>query len=246
MAKDQNSNLGFENLIDSSEIKELSNHELARIIDHTLLKPEASSSDITRICNEAKEHHFASVCVNVSNIKLAAKLLADSKVKPIAVIGFPLGATTTNTKVFETKEAISAGAQEIDMVINLGALKSKNYKLVHGDICAVVEAAQPYDVKVILETSLLNHSEKIAACVLAKAAGATFVKTSTGFQSGGATVEDLELMRSIIGPDMHIKASGGIRTKNDATKMVAAGADRIGASASVAMVSDQETTADNY
>lgn len=219
---------------------------LASMIDHTILKPDATSAELTKICNEAKQYNFATVCVNSSNIPLVARLLKGSLVKPIAVVGFPLGAATAQAKAFEAKEAIHAGALEIDMVINIGALKSKDYKTVYEDIKQVVEASKPCPVKVILETSSLDRDEKVSACVLSKTAGAAFVKTSTGFGSGGATVEDITLMRKIVGDDMHVKASGGIRTKEDAEKMVNAGADRIGASASVAIVTGKKAQAGKY
>jgi deoxyribose-phosphate aldolase len=209
---------------------------LASKIDHTLLKPDATRTEIEKVCAEARDNHFATVCVNSSHVALAAELLKGSQSKPIAVVGFPLGAATSTAKAFETREAIRAGAQEIDMVINIGALKSKDYAWVWTDIMQVVEAAAPYPVKVILETSSLTQDEKIIGCALAKAAGAAFVKTSTGFGSGGATVEDVALMRKIVGPEMGVKASGGVRTFEDATRMIAAGADRIGASSSVAIV----------
>lgn len=220
--------------------------KLASMIDHTLLKPDATQDELTKICNEAKTYHFATVCVNSCNIPFVARLLKGSSVKPIAVVGFPLGAATSQAKAFEAKEAIHAGAEEIDMVINIGAIKSKDYKTVYEDIKQVVEASKPYAVKVILETSNLDHDQKILACALAKTAGAAFVKTSTGFGSGGATVEDIMLMRKIVGEDMQVKASGGIRTKEDAEKMVGAGADRIGASASVAIVTGKQAKAGNY
>src|SRR3989338_6639893 len=210
--------------------------ELASMIDHTILKPDATRAELIQVCDEAKKYHFATVCVNSSNIALVARQLRGSGVKPIAVVGFPLGAATTHAKVFEAKEAIHDGAQEIDMVINIGALKSREYQVVHDDIKQVVDAARPHKVKVIIETAQLTCEEKVEACVLAKTAGAAFVKTSTGFGGGGATVEDIELMRKVVGPDMEIKASGGIRTKEDAEAMIAAGAQRIGAWASVAIV----------
>jgi deoxyribose-phosphate aldolase len=210
--------------------------ELASRIDHTLLKPDATKEEIQRVCEEARKYHFATVCVNSTYVGIAAELLKGSGVKAIAVVGFPLGAAATATKAFEAREAIRAGAGEIDMVINIGALKSRDYALVLEDIRKVVEASQPYPVKVILETSNLNDDEKIIACALSKAAGAAFVKTSTGFGAGGATAEDIALMRRVVGPEMGVKASGGIRTYEDATKMIAAGASRIGASASIAIV----------
>jgi len=219
---------------------------LAGMIDHTLLKPDASREELIKICEEAKQFNFATVCVNSSNIPLVARQLKGTPVKPIAVVGFPLGAASTQSKAFEAKEAIRAGAQEIDMVINIGALKSKDYKLVYEDIKAVVEASAPHKVKVILETSNLNDEEKVIGCTLGKTAGAAFVKTSTGFGKGGATVEDVALMRRIVGSDMEVKASGGIRTQEDAEKMIKAGADRIGASASVAIVTGKKAVKGKY
>lgn len=220
--------------------------KLASMIDHTLLKPDATQQELEKICKEAAQYHFATVCVNSSNIPLVARLLRGTGVKPIAVVGFPLGAATSQAKVFEAREAIRAGAEEIDMVINIGALKSKDYKTVHEDIKQVVDASKPHKVKVIIEASNLNNDEKIIACALSKTAGAAFVKTSTGFGSGGATVEDIQLMRRIVGEDMEVKASGGIRTKEDAEAMVKAGANRIGASASVAIVTGKKAKAGNY
>lgn len=211
-------------------------HEIARRIDHTLLKPDATKEELDKLCDEATKYHFATCCVNSANVAYVAKRLKGSDVKAIAVVGFPLGASTTNAKVYEATEAIRNGAQEIDMVINVGALKSQDYTTVVDDIRRVVETAAPKKVKVILETSLLSQEQKVAACVLAKAAGAAFVKTSTGFGPGGATVDDIMLMRRVVGEDMEVKASGGIRTREDALKMLDAGADRIGASASVAIV----------
>ncbi len=219
---------------------------LAGMIDHTLLKPDASREELIKVCDEAKKFCFATVCVNSSNIPLVARQLKGTPVKPIAVVGFPLGAASSQAKAFEAKEAIRAGAQEIDMVINIGALKSKNYVLVQEDIKAVVEAAKPCKVKVILETSNLNNHEKIIGSALSKTAGAAFVKTSTGFGKGGATVEDVQLMKMVVGSDMEVKASGGIRTKEDADKMIKAGADRIGASASIAIVTGKTPTKDRY
>ncbi len=219
---------------------------LAAMIDHTLLKPDASREQLTKICEEARLYQFATVCVNSSNIPLVARLLKGSPVKPIAVVGFPLGAATSQSKAFEAKEAIRNGAQEIDMVINIGALKSTDYKTVFDDIKAVVEASRPHKVKVIIETSALNEEQKIIACGLSKTAGAAFVKTSTGFDKGGATVEDIELMRRVVGSDMEVKASGGIRTREDADKMIKAGANRIGASASIAIVTGQKAGKGNY
>lgn len=212
--------------------------KLASMIDHTVLKAEATQSDLAKVCAEARKYSFATVCVNSSNIPFVANLLKGSSVKPIAVVGFPLGAATATAKAFEAREAIKAGAEEIDMVINVGALKSKDYRTLYEDIKQVVEASRPHKVKVIIETTMLNQDEKIISCALAKAAGAAFVKTSTGFAAGGggATVGDIALMRRIVGDDMEVKASGGIRTKSDALAMINAGANRIGASASVAIV----------
>ena len=185
--------------------------------------------------------------MNSSNIPFVARQLKGSGVKAIAVVGFPLGAATPQSKAFEAKEAIRAGAEEIDMVINIGELKSKDYKYVYEDIRQVVEASKPHKVKVILETSSLDHDEKVIGCVLSKAAGAAFVKTSTGFAKGGATIEDIELMRRIVGEDMEVKASGGIRSTEDAQAMIKAGANRIGASASVAIVTGKKPNkASNY
>lgn len=230
----------------SSGVNNQVDTKLASMIDHTLLKPEATREELIKICEEAKQYHFATVCVNASNIPLVARLLKGSSVKPIAVVGFPLGAATTQAKVFESKEAIKAGAEEIDMVINIGALKSKDYLTVFDDIKQVVEISKPHKVKVIIEASNLNQDEKIIACTLSKAAGAAFVKTSTGFGKGGATAEDITLMRRIVGEDMEVKASGGIRTKEDAEAMVKAGADRIGASASVAIVTGKKAKTGTY
>lgn len=215
--------------------------KLASMIDHTILKPDAGREELIKVCEEARQYGFATVCVNSSNIPLVARQLKGSKVKPIAVVGFPLGASTPFAKAYEAKEAIANGAREIDMVINIGAMKSKDYKIVFEDIKNVVDASKPYPVKVIIETSALDYEEKVAACVLSKTGGAAFVKTSTGFGKGGATVEDIVLMRKVIGQNMAIKASGGIRTKEDAEAMVKAGANRVGASASVAIVTGKKT-----
>jgi deoxyribose-phosphate aldolase len=220
--------------------------KMASMIDHTLLKPDATREQLIQMCDEAKQYGFATVCVNSANIPLVARQLQGSAVKPIAVVGFPLGAATSQAKAFEAREAIRAGAKEIDMVINIGALKSKDYKTVFEDIKTVVEASRPDKVKVILETSQLNNEEKAIACALAKTAGAAFVKTSTGFGGGGASVEDITLMRRIVGLDMEVKASGGIRTREDAQKMIQAGADRIGASASVGIVTGQDAKKRSY
>ncbi len=206
--------------------------ELARYIDHTLLKPEASESDIKRICDEAKEYHFASVCVNPSWIELVAKELSGSGVTPCCVIAFPFGTHTPEVKAFETAQAVEQGAGEVDMVINVGAVKSQDWALVERDIEAVVKAAgEKAAVKVILETCLLTDEEKVRACEISKQAGAAFVKTSTGYSTGGATVHDVALMRKTVGPDMGVKASGGVRTYEDAVALIEAGASRLGASA---------------
>jgi deoxyribose-phosphate aldolase len=206
-------------------------------IDHTLLKPEASADEIRRLCAEAAENCFASVCINPTYVALCAELLRDSSVKVCTVVGFPLGAHLPEVKAYETRRAIQDGAREIDMVINIGALKSRDHALVERDIRAVVDACGPHVVsKVILEMTLLTTEEKIAGCSLAKAAGADFVKTSTGFAKGGATLEDVKLMREVVGPDMGIKAAGGIRTQDDARAMIEAGATRLGTSASIKIV----------
>ncbi len=214
-------------------------HELAGMIDHTLLKPEATKDQITELCAEAKKYSFASVCINPGYVPVCAKLLRDSAVKVCTVIGFPLGATSTSSKAFEADQACRDGARELDMVINVGMLKSGMYDYVENDIFAVVATGRRYGalVKVILETGLLTDEEKVKACMLAKRAGADFVKTSTGFAKGGATVGDIALMRKVVGSAMGVKASGGVRTREDALALVASGADRIGASASVKIVS---------
>lgn len=208
---------------------------IAMLIDHTLLRADATSSDIKKICGEARQFGFASVCINPYWVPLVASELKGSTVKVCTVIGFPLGASATATKVFEAEHAIGAGAQEVDMVINVGELKSGNHEAVRKDIAAVVEASHKLGaiVKVILETALLDDNQKAIASTLCKMANADFVKTSTGFSTGGATAADIALMRSIVGPDIGVKASGGIRTLEDVRNMAAAGATRIGASASV-------------
>ncbi|MEW6433588.1 MAG: deoxyribose-phosphate aldolase [Myxococcota bacterium] len=215
--------------------------DIAPFIDHTLLKPDATTAEVVKLCEEAKKYGFATVCVNSINVGTAARALAGSSVLPIAVVGFPLGAALPSAKAFETREAVRCGAKEIDMVMNIGALKSKDYALVLKDIELVVDAAKPWPVKVILETSQLTTEEKIIGCALSKAAGAAFVKTSTGFSTGGATAEDIALMRRIVGDDMGVKASGGVRSTEDALNMITAGANRIGASASVAIVTGQKS-----
>ncbi|KZE40078.1 2-deoxyribose-5-phosphate aldolase [Bhargavaea cecembensis] len=207
---------------------------VASMIDHTLLKPEVTKEQIVKLCSEAREYQFASVCVNPYWVDTAASELSGSDVKVCTVIGFPLGAGTKETKAFETKDAIKKGAQEIDMVINIGALKSGDEETVEADIRAVVEAAAGQAiVKVIIETCLLTDDEKIIACRLSKQAGADFVKTSTGFSTGGATVEDVALMRLTVGDEMGVKASGGVRSLEDLQAMAEAGATRIGASSGV-------------
>ncbi|CDQ29356.1 deoxyribose-phosphate aldolase [Halobacillus karajensis] len=217
---------------------------LAKMIDHTQLKPDTPKEKITQICEEAKEHHFASVCVNPHWVAHCADLLEGTDVKVCTVIGFPLGATTKETKAFETKQAIEKGATEVDMVINVGELKSGNKDLVQQDIEAVVREAEGKAlVKVIIETSLLSEDEKVVASELAKA-GADFVKTSTGFSGGGATVEDISLMRKTVGPDMGVKASGGVRDYEGAKAMIEAGATRIGASSGIAIVNGGQGTSD--
>lgn len=220
---------------------------LARMIDHTLLKADATEADIRKLCAEAREHLFASVCVNPANVALCAELLAGSEVKVCTVVGFPLGATTPEVKAFETQQAIEDGATEIDTVLNIGALKSGQAERVQQDIRAVVEACPEGVVtKVILETCLLTDDEKITACLLAQAVGADFVKTSTGFSIGGATVHDVALMRRTVGPDMGVKASGGIRDRATALAMIEAGATRLGASASIAIASGEGAAAAGY
>jgi deoxyribose-phosphate aldolase len=211
---------------------------IARLIDHTLLRADATRDEIVKLCREARKYEFASVCVNPYWVSLVAAELAGSPVKVCTVVGFPLGATTTESKVAETEIALRVGAQEIDMVINVGALRSGDLETVRQDIHAVAEATHRAGaiLKVILETALLDDNQKATASTLAKLAGADFVKTSTGFGPGGATAHDVALMRMVVGPEMGIKASGGIRTLEDLQKMAAAGATRIGASASVKIV----------
>lgn len=211
--------------------------KIAHIIDHTLLKPEATEDQIRQLCREAADYCFASVCINPVWIELCAKLLRRSGVKVCTVIGFPLGADTSETKAYETRDAIGKGANEVDMVINVGLIKSRQYRRVKDDIRSVVRATRPNIlVKVILETCLLTDEEKVKACELAVEAGADFVKTSTGFSTGGATVEDIALMRKVVGPEIGVKASGGVRSFDDAEKMVKAGATRLGASAGLKIV----------
>ncbi|MEJ2312712.1 MAG: deoxyribose-phosphate aldolase [Gemmatimonadales bacterium] len=211
---------------------------LSHLIDHTLLRPDATHDEIAQLCYEARKHGFASVCVNPSHVKLCADLLKGSEVLTCTVVGFPLGATSTEAKTFEAQKAVRDGATEVDMVINVGALKSRDYELVEHDIASVAAAVHAGGaiLKVIIEAALLTDDEKVAASQLAKVAGADFVKTSTGFGPGGATAEDVALMRRVVGPKIGVKASGGIRTRADVQKMVEAGATRIGASASVKIV----------
>jgi len=215
--------------------------DIAKYIDHTILKPEATVDDVRKLCKEAKEYNFASVCVNGCHAALVSTELAGSDVKTCVVVGFPLGAMTKGAKAFETAEAIGNGANEIDMVINVGALKDKNYDLLKEDIEAVVNAAKGKAiVKVIIETCLLNDEEKVKVCEIAKEAKADFVKTSTGFSNSGATKEDITLMRKTVGESLGVKASGGVRDYKTAMEMVNAGASRIGASASISIVSESK------
>lgn len=220
---------------------------IVRMIDHTLLKADATKQEIVKLVEEAKQYSFASVCVNPTWVKTAAELLADTpEVKVCTVIGFPLGASTPETKAFETKNAIENGATEVDMVINISALKDMQDELVERDIRAVVEAAKGKALtKVIIETCLLTNEEKVRACELSVKAGADFVKTSTGFSTGGATAEDIALMRKTVGPEIGVKASGGVRSREDAIAMVEAGATRIGASSGVS-ISKGELSNNSY
>ncbi|MGX6970656.1 deoxyribose-phosphate aldolase [Vagococcus bubulae] len=212
---------------------------LAKYVDHTLLKPDATREQIKTLCEEAAEYDFASVCVNPFWVSYAADILADAKAKVCTVIGFPLGANTTETKVFETTNAIENGAEEIDMVINIGALKNKEYDIVEKDIAAVVEASHPKAiVKVIIETCLLTDEEIVKACELSVAANADFVKTSTGFSTGGATPEDVKLMKDTVKDNAFVKASGGVRSKEDAFTMIEMGADRLGTSSGILLVKE--------
>lgn len=220
--------------------------KLAKYIDHTLLKPEATAEMIDKLCAEAKEYDFASVCVNPVWVKRSAQNLAGTDVKVCTVIGFPLGANTPEVKAAETRDAIANGAAEVDMVINVGALKSGDLELVKRDIQAVVEASGDVLVKVIIETGLLTDQEKVTACQLSVEAGADYVKTSTGFGPGGATVEDIALMRKTVGPDIGVKASGGVRDRKTALAMIEAGATRIGASAGIAIVSGETAAGSGY
>ena len=220
---------------------------LSRYIDHTLLKADATENEVIKLCNEAKEYDFFSVCINPGFVEIAAKELSESNVAVCTVIGFPLGASTPETKAFETRDAIQKGAAEVDMVINISKLKDKKDEEVLKDIKAVVDAADKKAlVKVIVETCLLTDEEKERACKLAKDAGADFVKTSTGFSTGGATKEDIALMRKTVGTEMGVKASGGVRTYEDAVTMIESGATRIGASASIAIVTASKSQSSGY
>ena len=218
--------------------------KLNKYIDHTILKPETTQEQVEKILSEAKEYDFASVCVNPTWVSLAAESLKDTDVKVCTVIGFPLGANTSAVKAFETKDAIANGADEIDMVINVGALKAGNDAFVLDDIKAVVDASGDKLVKVIIEACLLTDDEKVRACQLSKEAGADYVKTSTGFSTGGATVADVALMRKTVGPDMGVKASGGARSYEDAIAFIEAGASRIGASSGVAIMNGAQADGD--
>lgn len=224
-----------------------SNDDIASIIDHTILKPEATDADVRKVCDEAIQYKFKSVCVNTHYVVLVSKHLAGSGVDTCCVVGFPLGASSTRAKVDETIDAIKHGANEIDMVINVGALKSGNWDRVKRDIEGVTSAAKGRAiVKVILETNLLTDEEKIKACTIAKMAGADFVKTSTGFNKGGATVEDIRLMRRVVGPNLGVKASGGVRDTETARAMMAAGATRIGTSSGIAIVMGSKPATGSY
>jgi deoxyribose-phosphate aldolase len=219
---------------------------IASMIDHTVLKPETVERDVIKVCEEALKYKFASVCINPSYVPLAAERLKDSNVKVCTVIGFPLGANTSKVKAFEAEDAINNGAQEVDMVINIGKLKDGDYDYVKNDIKEVVEAAKGKAlVKVIIETCLLSDEEKVTACKLAMEVGADYVKTSTGFSKGGATKKDIRLMRETVGDGMGVKASGGIRSLKDAKEMIEGGASRLGASASVD-ICEGNITDENY
>ncbi|MBZ9689601.1 deoxyribose-phosphate aldolase [Clostridium estertheticum] len=221
--------------------------KIEQYIDHTLLKQQASEEDIIKICDEAKEYGFASVCANAYYTSLVSKELKGSNVKTCIVVGFPLGATTKEVKAFEAKQAIENGAQEIDMVVNVGAIKSNKYEVVRDEIKAVVDVSKGRAlVKVIIETCLLTDAEKVKVCEIAKEVGANFVKTSTGFSTGGATVHDVKLMRKTVGPDMGVKASGAVRTSEDAKAVIEAGASRIGASSSIAIVKGIKDSNSDY
>lgn len=221
---------------------ELTSEQIAKYIDHTLLKQEASASQIKKLCEEAIQYKFASVCVNPANVVLCTRLLKGSGVKVCSVVGFPLGATLSSVKAYETEKVIADGVEEVDMVLNVGALKSGDDKLVLDDVSAVVKTAhaQKILVKVIIETCLLTDEEKVKACLICKEAGADFVKTSTGFNSGGATLPDVTLMRKTVGPQMGVKAAGGVRTREDVLAMIEAGATRIGTSGGIKILEGAE------
>jgi len=227
------------------ELKDIS---IARMIDHTMLKADASVEEITTLCEEARKYNFASVCVNPSHVPLCYKLLMGTQVKVCTVIGFPLGATTTATKRAEAEEVLANGAEEIDMVINIGKLKAGDYKYIFNDINQVVLAAKRKNAvaKVIIETALLSDEEKVKACIISKEAKADFVKTSTGFSKGGATAGDIALMRYVVGSSVGVKASGGVKSLEDAEEMIKSGADRIGASASVKIVTGDRDNSSGY
>lgn len=212
-----------------------------KFIDHTALKADTAKAVIIKLCDEAKEYHFASVCVNPTWVNYCAEYLKDTDVKVCTVIGFPLGANTPEVKAFEAKNAIEHGADEVDMVINIGALKDGNHELVYNDIKAVVDASEDHCVKVIIETCLLTDEEKVIVCELAKKAKATFVKTSTGFSTGGATPQDVALMKKTVGDELEVKASGGVRNYNDMMAVIQAGATRIGTSAGVKLMNNEES-----
>lgn len=219
-------------------------NEIASIIDHTILKPDTTEEQVKKVCEEAKEYNFASVCVNPNYVKYVSEQLNGSDVKVTSVVGFPLGNTLPEVKAYETKKVIENGADEIDMVINIAALKNKNYDLVKEDIQAVVNASNNKMVKVIIEACLLTDEEKIKACEIAMKAKADFVKTSTGFSTGGATIHDVKLMKKVVGDNLGVKASGGVRDIETASMMVESGANRIGASSSVSIVKGQKGSSD--
>ncbi len=210
--------------------------DLAKMIDHTILKADATTEQVKAYCEEAKQYGFHSVCVNTCHINTVVALLKGTYITPCVVVGFPLGAMISSAKAFEASEAVKAGAKEVDMVINIGGIKDKNWDLVRDDIKAVVDASKPAIVKVIIETCLLTDDEKVKACQLAEEAGAAFVKTSTGFSTGGAKVSDIEIMKRTVGDRLQIKASGGIHTREFAEELIKAGADRIGASNGVKII----------
>lgn len=232
----------FEKSKKISELK-LSSQDLAGMIDHTLLKPDATLSEVKQLCEEAIQNNFASICVNPSYVDTCFNLIKASNVKVCTVIGFPLGATTIQTKLLEAEEAIKNGAEELDMVVNIGKLKDKDYQFVYDDLKSIADLSKKHLCvsKVILETCLLNDEEKVAACILAKEAGLNFVKTSTGFSKSGATVRDVALMKFVVGDKILVKASGGIRSYEDAIAMINAGATRLGASAGVKIIAGQKS-----